>query len=324
MAYPPDFLTLFGEDEGAARAQAQALAEAMGRRRAAGTVASIIGGPFARAGQAFLGDAGASQNDLMQAGAARMVNRLQRDRMDAYAPDFEAQAADRAARLGLQRENLGLQRQRLLQPKPVAPPKPEKPPDTSKRYLGEYLSPAAQDLPDAQRTDILNNLAGPGAEWIDQMAELSALLDVAGDAPSPTQLADIQRLIAAGLTKQNKVAGLGALSGPDMDILKKAGGSVGDLTNFLGQATGLRDLRASVRSAAERGAKDIQIRAGGVGSTPVPGKPLDFSTFDTRASEYRKKWAAPKGAAKGKRPTRTVEGETREWDGAKWVPVGSP
>lgn len=312
-----DILALFGDDPAAAQMQARALADAMQRRRAAGTIATVIGGPFAQAGRAFLGEAGQTQDDLMRAGQFRANRDLAREKMTTYAPDNEALAADRRARLDLQQQNLDLQRQRLSKAPDPSQPKPK---DASKSYLGEYLTPAAQELPDAQRNDLMNTLAGPGAEWIDQMAELSAVLEAAGDAPSPNQIADIQRLIASGLTKQNKVAGLGALSGPDMELLKKAGGSVGELTNFLGQATGLRDLKRSVRSAAERGARDIEIRAGGYGAKPVPGGKLDFATFDTRAAEYLKKWKPGKVGAGGAVYSR-MQGKDGKWyvnDGSGW------
>jgi hypothetical protein len=192
----------------------------------------------------------------------------------------------------------------------------------SKRSLGVYLTPATADLTDNQRSTLMNELAVPGSQWLDQMAELSGVLDSAGTSPTPQQLADIHRLIASSLVKQNKVAGLGALSGPDMDLLKKAGGSVGDLTNFLGQATGLRDLKRSVRSAAERGAADISKAAGAYGSNVVPGSPLDFKGWDSTASGYAKKWGSAGVGAK--RPTRTVGNETREWNGSAWVAPGSP
>jgi hypothetical protein len=305
-----EFNDLYSEDQGIADNASQRLIDAMRRRRAGGTVASIIGGPFARAGQSFLGDADQTQAQLLAAAMAGSRNRLDRQRVDAYAPDFEAQSADRAARLDLQRENLGLQRQRLLQPKPVKEPKPV---DTSKMNLGEYLTPATSSMTDAQRNDLMNTLAVPGSQWLDQMAELAAVLEDAGSAPTATQLSDIQRLIATALVKQNKVAGLGALSGEDVNILKKAGGSVGDLTNWLGQATGLRDLKASVRSAAQRGAKDIEKAAGAYGSKPVPGAALDFNQFDARVGEYRYKGgkAKPEPTAAGGLTPPRADGKVR-------------
>lgn len=112
-----DYLDLFGEDPAQAQASARALAEAMRRRRAAGTVASIIGGPFAQAGKAFLGDAANTQNDLGQAGMFRGQQLLRRQDMarrgmqDAIDNDFK------------ERE-LGLKREALLRPPQEKEPKP--------------------------------------------------------------------------------------------------------------------------------------------------------------------------------------------------------
>jgi hypothetical protein len=170
----------------------------------------------------------------------------------------------------------------------------------------------------------MNELAVPGAQLLDQMAELYAVIDDTGSTPDPQRLKDIQRLSSSILVKSNKVAGLGALSGPDLELLTKASGSAGDITNWLGQATGLRDLKGSVRRAAERWATDISKAAGSYGAKPVPGQALDFGQFDARSGEYRKKWGgkpAAGGAAPAKRPQRTVGGETREWDGREWVKV---
>jgi hypothetical protein len=119
-----EFNDLYSEDPGTADAASQRLIDAMRRRRAGGTVASIIGGPFARAGQAFLGDADQTQAQLMAAAMAGSRNRLERQRMDAYAPDLEGLAVDRAERRRLAAEGLDIQRRKLLQPKPVKEPKP--------------------------------------------------------------------------------------------------------------------------------------------------------------------------------------------------------
>jgi hypothetical protein len=117
-----DFLDLFGEDPVLARQQAQALADAMGRRRAAGTVASIIGGPFAQAGKEFLGGADQTQQELARAGFFRGQQGLRRQEMGQSAAQHQAAlAAHEAAQaetgryhsgqLGLEREKLGLMRE---------------------------------------------------------------------------------------------------------------------------------------------------------------------------------------------------------------------
>lgn len=114
-----DILDLFGDDPAAAQMQARALADAMRRRKAAGTVATIIGGPFQGAGRAFLGDADQTAGTLAQAGQYRAQAGLQGRRMSQDASQFEAQQAGRAAEgaateryrnatLGMEREKMGL------------------------------------------------------------------------------------------------------------------------------------------------------------------------------------------------------------------------
>lgn len=121
-----DFSQLYEEDPNRAGEAANVLADAMRRRRAAGTVASIIGGPFKQAGAAFLGDADQTTDQLARALMFNRQQNLQRDRIDAYAPDLDALAADRAARRDLAARGLAIQEKKLLQPKPVKEVKPLK------------------------------------------------------------------------------------------------------------------------------------------------------------------------------------------------------
>lgn len=118
------FLDLFGDDPELARQQAMALADAMRRRKAAGTVATVVGGPFAAAGRQFSGEAGQTAQDLLGAGQYRAGARLKRAGMEQDASQFAAgQAARQAeqaateryrnAQLGLEREGLGLRRQAM-------------------------------------------------------------------------------------------------------------------------------------------------------------------------------------------------------------------
>jgi hypothetical protein len=110
-----DILDLFGDDPTAARAQASALVDAMKRRRAAGTLATVLGGPFAAAGKQFSGDAESMQQGLMGAGQQRAALGVQRQRLGQDAAQQQAEAAHRAAQLGLSREELGLKRQAIDQ-----------------------------------------------------------------------------------------------------------------------------------------------------------------------------------------------------------------
>jgi hypothetical protein len=87
---------LYGEDPQAVQAQAQALADAMMRRRAAGTVATVIGGSYANAGKAFLGDADQSGAMLGQAGQFQGQQKMLRGRMAADAAQHQAQLAAQA------------------------------------------------------------------------------------------------------------------------------------------------------------------------------------------------------------------------------------
>lgn len=64
---PLDFSALFSSDEDAARQQRTALADALRQRRAAGTLGTILGGPFAASGKQFAGEANEYQNALQQA-----------------------------------------------------------------------------------------------------------------------------------------------------------------------------------------------------------------------------------------------------------------
>lgn len=66
-----DILDLFGADPDAARSQAAVLAAAMRRRRGAGDLATIVGGPFAAAGKQFGGDADQLQKQLFAAAQHR-------------------------------------------------------------------------------------------------------------------------------------------------------------------------------------------------------------------------------------------------------------
>lgn len=91
-----NILDLFGDDPAVAQAQAKALADAMQQRRAAGTVATIIGGPFAAAGKAFSGDADQSQGLLQGAGQYQAGARLKRAGMAQEQAQHQAQLAAQA------------------------------------------------------------------------------------------------------------------------------------------------------------------------------------------------------------------------------------
>lgn len=114
-----DILDLFGDDPAAAQMQARALADAMRRRKAAGTVATIIGGPFQGAGRAFLGDADQTAGTLAQAGQYRAQAGLQGRRMAQDESQFEAQqAGQRAASASAERrhaEDLKMRREAMDQ-----------------------------------------------------------------------------------------------------------------------------------------------------------------------------------------------------------------
>ncbi|HEX8875381.1 MAG TPA: hypothetical protein VF777_01435 [Phycisphaerales bacterium] len=71
-------LDLFDADPDKARNQAAALAQAMRQRRAAGTLGTIVGGPFAAAGKQFSGDADQIQQQLIGAGQHRAQVEAQR------------------------------------------------------------------------------------------------------------------------------------------------------------------------------------------------------------------------------------------------------
>jgi len=92
-----DILDLFGEDPSVAQAQARALADAMQRRRAVGTIASIIGGPFSAAGKAFLDDAEQTQGQLAHAGQFRGQQGIQTRKMAQDATQHQAQLAAQSA-----------------------------------------------------------------------------------------------------------------------------------------------------------------------------------------------------------------------------------
>jgi hypothetical protein len=95
-----DILDLFGDDPAAARAQASALVDAMKRRRAAGTLATVLGGPFAAAGKQFSGDAESMQQGLMGAGQQRAALGVQRQRLGMDQASQTSEAAHRTAVLG--------------------------------------------------------------------------------------------------------------------------------------------------------------------------------------------------------------------------------
>lgn len=95
-----DILDLYGPDLGAAKSQIQALSEAMRRRRAAGELASIVGGPFANAGKTFTGEADQMQQQIM--GAAQ-----HRGQMDVQRQHFLTQSA--LAQAQLARQNAQMQ-----------------------------------------------------------------------------------------------------------------------------------------------------------------------------------------------------------------------
>jgi hypothetical protein len=110
-----DILALFGDDPAAAQAQAKAMADAMRQRRAAGTLATILGGPFAAAGKTFSGDADALQQQLVSSGQQRAGLGLQRQRLTQEGDQQKATEAYRTAQLGLDRERLNLDRSRVDQ-----------------------------------------------------------------------------------------------------------------------------------------------------------------------------------------------------------------
>lgn len=291
MASPYDFMM-----DPSASAQAEALARLMReRRRAAGTLGMLSGArTIAPVGERMLDDlnledqAGA-KSAWLGAQERALRNRQERD----------------AAQGAIANRSLDI-KERALDAKLRAPPKaPSSRSNTSE--LGTYLTPASMQMTPQQRNDLMNNLAVPGAQVLDQFAELAAELDNAGDVPSPEQLANIQRLVAATTVKLNKVAGLGALSGPDLDLLQKAGGSVSELRDLVSQGAGLRDLKLSVRSAAERVAGDIVKAAGAYGSQPVPGQALDFAIWDAAKAKYL---AKRKGSKSG--PNRK-QGRDGKW-----------
>jgi len=94
-----DIFDLFGEDPSVAGMQAKALADAMRRRRAAGTLATIVGGPLAASGKAFLGDADQTAGTLSQAGQFRGQQAMQGRRLLQDAGQHQATLAQQAAAL---------------------------------------------------------------------------------------------------------------------------------------------------------------------------------------------------------------------------------
>jgi hypothetical protein len=108
-----------------------------------------------------------------------------------------------------------------------------------------------------------------------------------------------------------------------MDLLRKAGGSVAELNNIFGQATGLRDLKKSIRSAASRGARDISIAAGAYGANPIPGKALDFNTWDAQSAQYADRYRGkpatnPTGESGGLQRKQGKDGKWYVNDGTGW------
>lgn len=166
----------------------------------------------------------------------------------------------------------------------------------SKRYLGEYFTPAAQDLDPGVRSDFLLTRATPGAEVMDKLAGIHGLLDSVNGVPGPQKMRDLHQLISSTLTKYNKTAGLGALSGPDKEILEKAMGSVDSLSGILGNTSGLLDLKRSIKNAAEILSKEATAAAGSYGSTPKPGSPFDLDVWNKKALEAASKYRSSGGA----------------------------
>lgn len=86
-----DLYDLFGEDPAVAQAQARALADAMNRRRAMGNISTIIGGPFAGQGKAFLGEAGQAGDTLVHAGQFQTTNARAKQKMLVDAAQWKAE-----------------------------------------------------------------------------------------------------------------------------------------------------------------------------------------------------------------------------------------
>lgn len=153
--------------------------------------------------------------------------------------------------------------------------------ELGKINLGDYHTQATHPLTEGQRNTIQTKVTG-GLNALSGMGDLYGLLGTIGRVPTPQQASDVKQLTSDLIVNLNSVAGLGALSGPDMEILTNA---AGDPTRFLQKAAGLANLQRAVKNAADR------IRRAVNAAVSVPGgKPRPGSVFDP-ASDSWQKWA---------------------------------
>jgi hypothetical protein len=101
--------------------------------------------------------------------------------------------------------------------------------------------------------------------------------------------------------KIKNTEGLGVLSAGDMQILETLQSDPTEYFNFLKEKVGARDFAQTLLTLKKYAHSDLVRNAQALGLRPRAGKGFD---------------SAPPA---DNRPRRTVNGETRVWDGSKWV-----
>jgi len=182
----------------------------------------------------------------------------------------------------------------------------------AKHYISENFTATSTPLPPAVQADLQKRDAAT-AVVLDNASQLEALLTEGGPAVWGQRAGQMEMLANNIWTELKDIKGLGVLAGPDMAILQGILADPTKVRSILKDASGARDFKQIVQQFQQRVKDDAVRRAKNYGAQPKEGG-VYFTAPTT----------APAGAAPVRRPQRTdpVTGETREWDGARWVPVG--
>jgi hypothetical protein len=320
---------MFGDDPAAAEASARALAEAMRRRRAAGTLATVIGGPFAQAGRQLSGEAGGDLESLIGAMKYRGESAFKRADDARQQAMFEETARHNKAMEGRPAPAIVVQGASgpfLVDPRkpnapaspvrgpggePIGPPKPKavdegKPADDlRKEFQGQQGYKDFQQVSAAYKKILTTSETGAG-----DMSLIFGYMKLL-DPNSTVREGEYATAANAGSVPQSLLASYNkVVSGEKLapEVRKQ-----------------FRDEAAKVFGAQK--AQFDQLAAPYVEIARKRGLPPEDVIFGYQepassppASPAASASPAPSAPA-AKRPRRTAGGEVREWDGTAWVPV---
>lgn len=181
--------------------------------------------------------------------------------------------------------------------------------EDAKHYISDNFTATGKPLLPAVQAD-LQKRASATDVVLDNAKQVEDILTHGGPAVWGQRATELSSLINNIWTELKDIKNLGVLAGPDMGILQGIVADPSSLDSVLKDAAAVRQLLPQIQKFQARMKGDLVRRVSGYGAKPVEG-----------GAYYEAPAAAP---AQAKRPQRTVNGETREWNGSAWVPPGSP